>query len=220
MGALPRPDHAPGPVRELNDALHGLHHLAGWPSLRTLARDAGCSHTTVSHVFSATRLPAWGVVELLVEAMGGDTAHFHELWLSASSPGRVGATAPAIAGRRIELPAVRRHLETGTGLLLVNGEAGIGKTKLVSTAVALSAADVFVATGPCLPLSSEAPLMPAADALRSVYESDGGRWLGKAVSQCPPYVLDSFTVLVPELAHWDVPALLTRDARAAPVLSR
>ena len=36
MGALPRPDVPPGPQRELVDALHDLHHRAGWPSLRLL----------------------------------------------------------------------------------------------------------------------------------------------------------------------------------------
>ena len=149
MGALPRPDLAPGPQRELNDALHALHHRAGWPSLRNLASDAGCSHTTVSHVFSSPKPSRWGVIELLVEAMGGDTAVFHDLWLSASSsgPSTLDKGASAIAGRKTELASVRRHLETGAGLLLVIGEAGIGKTRLVSTAVALAAADVFMATG-------------------------------------------------------------------------
>lgn len=61
---------------------------------------------------------------------------------------------------KTELATVRRHLETGDGLLLVTGEAGLAKTKLVTTAVALVAVDVFVATGSCLPLSSEAPLRP------------------------------------------------------------
>ena len=55
MGALPRPDLPPGPQRDLTDALHGLHHRAGWPCLRTLAREAGVSHTTVSKVFSSPR---------------------------------------------------------------------------------------------------------------------------------------------------------------------
>ena len=181
MGALPRPDLEPGPQRDLNDALHALHHRAGWPSLRNLGRDAGCSHTTVSHVFSSPKPSRWGVIELLVEAMGGDAAEFHDLWLSASSPesAHCGCRPYAIAGRKTELATVRRHLETGAGLLLVTGEAGIGKTKLVSTAVALVAPDVFVATGSCLPLSSEAPLMPVADALRSVYESDGAQVAGQ-----------------------------------------
>ncbi len=77
MSALPRPDLPPGPHRDLNDALHDLHHRAGWPSLRTLARAAGVSHTTVSHLFSSTRLPSWGTVELVTEAMSGDTSDLH-----------------------------------------------------------------------------------------------------------------------------------------------
>ena len=39
MGGLPRPDLPPGPRRDLSEALHDLHHRAGWPSLRTLARE-------------------------------------------------------------------------------------------------------------------------------------------------------------------------------------
>ena len=70
---LPRPEVPPGPRRDLDDALHDLHHRAGWPSLRTLAARAGCSHTTVSHVFSAPRIPRWPVLELLVELHRGDT---------------------------------------------------------------------------------------------------------------------------------------------------
>src|SRR6188472_3122539 len=69
VSALPRPDLPPGPQRDLVDALHDLHHRAGWPSLRAMAKQAGCSHTTVSKVFSSPQLPAWGNVELLVEAM-------------------------------------------------------------------------------------------------------------------------------------------------------
>ena len=86
MGTLPRPDIPPGPQRDLVVALHELHHRAGWPSLRSLAREAGCSHTTVSNIFSSPRLPTWGALELLVEAMDGDTADFHQLWIAASRP--------------------------------------------------------------------------------------------------------------------------------------
>ncbi|GAA2142327.1 helix-turn-helix transcriptional regulator [Nocardioides koreensis] len=205
MGALPRPDVPPGAHRDLVDALHDLHHRAGWPSLRTLAREAGCSHTTVSAVFSSPRLPSWGTLELLVEAMDGDTHHFHDLWLAASSPTDTRSpTIARIAGRRTELTAVRRHLETGTGLLLVTGEAGMGKTGLVATAAAVGS-DGFVATGMCLPLASEVPLLPVADVLRTVHQSDGGHWLDKALSQCAPYVAGSLSLLVPELAEWETP---------------
>src|SRR4051812_10645632 len=133
MGVLARPEVPSGAPRDLVGALHALHHEAGWPSLRALAREAGCSHTTVAAVFSSPKLPSWGVSELVVEAMGGDIAEFRRLWLAASGP--VSDPRSRIAGRRTEVAAVRRHLECGTGLLLVTGEAGIGKTRLVDTAV-------------------------------------------------------------------------------------
>ena len=85
MGALPRPEVPPGPARTLVDALHDLHHRAGWPSLREMAKEIGCSHTTVSAAFSEPRLPRWGMLELLVETLGGDVARIHELWLAASA---------------------------------------------------------------------------------------------------------------------------------------
>src|SRR5207253_2709243 len=106
MSALPRPDVPSGPHRDLVDALHDLHHRAGWPSLRTLAKAAGCSHTTVSTVFSSARPPPWGVLELLVEEMNGSVGEFRQLWLAATDaqPGvRAGA---GLAGRRNELSAV------------------------------------------------------------------------------------------------------------------
>ena len=71
MGALPSPVLPPGAHHDLVRALHELHHEAGWPSLRSLARHTGVSHTTVSKVLSSSVLPPWGTVELLVEAMGG-----------------------------------------------------------------------------------------------------------------------------------------------------
>lgn len=64
MSSLPRPDVAAGPHRDLIDALHALHHRAGWPSLRTLARATGVSHTTVSKVFSTAAVPSWGAARV------------------------------------------------------------------------------------------------------------------------------------------------------------
>ena len=139
-----------------------------------------------------------GVLELLVEALGGGTAHFHSLWLAASTATEeVARPATArLAGRRAELTTVCRHLETGTGLLLVTGEAGIGKTKLVTTAAEQT--ECFAATGHCLPLSTEVPLLPIADTLQSVYDVDGGHWLAHALAACPHYVATAVARLVPQ----------------------
>ena len=198
MSALPRPDLPLGPHRDLVTELHDLHHRAGWPSLRALARETGVSHTTVSKTFSQPALPAWGTLELLVEAMQGDTTHFHDLWLAASTPtdGAPAATL-RIAGRHAELEDVRRHLETGTGLQLVTGEAGIGKTTLVRAAA--ERAQAFVAVGRCLPLSNEVPFMPVVDVLSTCLAESGGQWFDASLTRCPRYVAASLAQLLPEL---------------------
>ena len=116
-----------------------------------------------------------------------------------------------IAGRQAELARVRRHLDSGDGLLLVTGEAGIGKTRLVDTAAG-SATDTFVAKGACRPLSTQVPLLPVTDALRSVHQRDGGEWLRKALADCPPYVVPSLSRLLPELDEWLEFAPVPEDA--------
>ncbi len=152
MGALPRPDVPEGPVRVLFDRLHELHHRAGWPSLREMAKEIGCSHTTVSAAFSEPRVPRWGLLELIVETLHGDTDAFHDLWLAASGPpGPVAPTVPAPApvGPPRELPAdvvaftgrdaqlaaldellARAHGGSALTIAAVSGTAGVGKTAL------------------------------------------------------------------------------------------
>src|SRR5882672_4102576 len=98
--ALPRRTLPDGPVRTLFDQLHELHHRAGWPSLREMATEVGCSHTTISVAFTGPRPPRWGLLELIVETLGGDTERFHDLWLAASratdaAPAAATDTAPA-----------------------------------------------------------------------------------------------------------------------------
>ena len=229
------PTEVTGPARTLNHALHDLHHQAGWPSLRTLAKEAGVSHTTVSKAFSQPTLPTWGTLELLVEAMDGDIGAFHVLWLAASTQtdGADPHAAPPIAGRRAELDAVRRHLEEGTGLLLVTGEAGMGKTTLVQAAMAVPG--TLTLFGRCLPLSVDVPLMPLCDALRGALGHEDGQRLSAALATCPAFVTGELARLVPELgpsgapddplgrqhlftAVADVLAALARDGRVALVL--
>ena len=147
----------------------------------------GVSHTTVSKTFSSESLPTWGTLELLVEAMEGDVADFHELWLSASSAcGRTRSARPE--DRRPPRRARSPYAAISTpapGLLLVTGEAGIGKTALVTAAAA--GARTFVATGACRPLSTEVPLLPVTDLLRQV-RREHPTWFDEALGACPTYV--------------------------------
>lgn len=153
MRALPKPPLAPGPLADLFDALHDLHHQAGWPSLRDLAGEVGCSHTTISTTFSTPRPARWGLLELVVEALGGDTVRFHELWLAATQKtGRPADSAPAVARRYLaprDLPApitplvgrsdemtqldealLAARSSSGPNAVLICGPAGSGKTSL------------------------------------------------------------------------------------------
>jgi tetratricopeptide (TPR) repeat protein len=153
--ALPRPDLPDGPVRTLFDELHELHHRAGWPSLREIAKEVGCSHTTVSVAFSGPRVPRWGTLELIVEALRGDTERFHGLWLAATGAGApIESPAPTVAvspaavpprdlppdvagftGRAGSLAALDRLLDSAgdssaVTIVAVSGTAGVGKTAL------------------------------------------------------------------------------------------
>lgn len=42
------------------------------------------SHTTVNTTLAGARLSGWPVVERIVRALGGNTAHFGKLWRDAS----------------------------------------------------------------------------------------------------------------------------------------
>jgi tetratricopeptide (TPR) repeat protein len=148
VAALPKPVVEDGPVRELFEALHELHHRAGWPSLRDIAKQVGCSHTTVSAAFSEPKVPRWGLLELIVECLGGDTGVFHRLWMAAGSggdpapaPAPVSAQwpprqlindIPGFTGRRDELAALHELLPPdGTAVVVaISGTAGVGKTAL------------------------------------------------------------------------------------------
>jgi hypothetical protein len=198
MGGLPLPELPPGPHRDLVGALHDLHHRAGWPSLRTLAKAAGCSHTTVSTVFSSPRLPTWGVLELLVEAMDGQVAEFRTLWLAATEDQPGAPAPPGLAGRRVELNAVLSQLDGSSGLLLVAGEAGIGKTRLVSTAARLTTG-TFIASVNCLPLANALPMLPVTEALQTLAAEHDGEWMREALASVPTYVPAALSHLLPQV---------------------
>ncbi|HEU4337500.1 MAG TPA: AAA family ATPase [Nocardioides sp.] len=199
MGQLNRPELEPGPHRDLVDALHRLHDGAGRPSLRAIARRAGCSHTTVHHLFTHPRPPAWSLLDAVVTAIGGDPADFRPLWLAATADGARHLPPPArtIAGRRAELLVVRRHLEAGGGLLLVTGEHGIGKSTLL--AAAAQQVSTFVAHSGGHALLAHAPFALVSDVLRRVSLADGGRWFDEALAGCPGFVAPALSRILPEI---------------------
>nr|BAF98618.1 hypothetical protein [Streptomyces argenteolus] len=99
MGQLPKPDLPAGPIRNLSDALHDLHHRAGWPSLRRMATAIGCSHTTVSKMFSSPHLLRWNRLELVVDYLNGERILFKDMWYEATRTSSERTYSPAQASQ-------------------------------------------------------------------------------------------------------------------------
>ena len=94
--------------------------------------------------------------------------------------GRMAGFA-GFVGRDRELSGLRAALEAGTRLLLVVGDAGVGKTRFAREGMRRAAADGVVSVwGGCLPLAEKLPLLPVAEALGELSRLDGGGLLEAA----------------------------------------
>ena len=109
-----------------------------------------------------------------------------------------------MAGRVGELRAVSQLLsrETERAAMLIIGEAGVGKSRLVAAAAdAVTRAGAVVVTGWCLPLSEGLPFLPVMDVLSALGKVDEGRLLKDAFAECPPFVRAEVGRLLPDLAE-------------------
>jgi tetratricopeptide (TPR) repeat protein len=120
------------------------------------------------------------------------------------------AGAGAFVGRAGELSRLQSALAERVRLVLVVGDAGIGKTRFVNEGLARAAAGgMSVISGGCLPLAEKLPLLPVADALDGLSRLDGGTLFEAALEVAPAYVL-------PEVARM-LPRLATAEPATAPV---
>src|SRR5947209_15046459 len=85
----------------------------------------------------------------------------------------VDVVSPVLVGRARELERLRAAVARTTAgepsVVLVGGEAGVGKSRLLEGAFGRSTADVRVLTGGCIELGGEGlPLVPLVEALRTL----------------------------------------------------
>lgn len=73
-------------MTDLSDYLRTLHHNAGQPSTRTLARKTGVSHTTIADVLNATRAPSLQLAEDLARVLDGSPDEAKRLWVETVAP--------------------------------------------------------------------------------------------------------------------------------------
>jgi hypothetical protein len=104
----------------------------------------------------------------------------------------------AFVGRERELARLQSALGDRPRLVLVVGDAGIGKTRLVGESLRRAASGGMVAvSGGCLPLAEKLPLLPVADALAELSRVDGGAPFEAALAAAPAYVRPEVARLLP-----------------------
>src|SRR6516164_11634313 len=97
-------------------------------------------------------------------------------------------TEPALVGRESELSRLLGALGGDARLVLVVGDAGVGKTRFVAEGMArAAAAGTVMVRGECLPLAGALPLLPVAAALSELARVDGSG-LVAALDATPEYV--------------------------------
>ena len=109
----------------------------------------------------------------------------------------------AFVGRGGELDRLGRVLRGDVGaarVVVVTGDAGIGKTRLLAEVIQATP-DVLVLAGGCLPMSEPLPYGAVSDALASLVQPDRRPVLDRALSRCAPYVRPQVTALIPALAE-------------------
>ena len=110
------------------------------------------------------------------------------------------AGPPGFVGREGELSRLLGALGGDARLVMVVGDAGVGKTRFVAEGIALAeAAGMVMVRGECLPLSGTLPLLPIADALAELGRRSGGALLAAALDAAPGYVRDEVGRLLPGL---------------------
>src|SRR5215470_14134690 len=110
------------------------------------------------------------------------------------------ASLAGYVGRDRELSRLQDALSGGARLVLVVGDAGVGKTRFTGEGMArAAAAGMVMLRGECLPLAGSLPLLPVADALRELRGLGGGALLATALDATPAYAREEVGRLLPEM---------------------
>jgi DNA-binding CsgD family transcriptional regulator len=117
------------------------------------------------------------------------------------------AAQPAFVGRERELSRLMGALDGDARLVLIVGDAGVGKTRFVGEGMArATATGMIMVRGECLPLAGMLPLLPVASALGELADISGGGLLESALAATPAFVREEVGRLLPQLAAGDAAA--------------
>lgn len=172
-----------------------------------LAVRAGYSVGHISKLESSVRLPVAATIELLADALALSPAERSALeraarrtgGLSPGSPWAQPQGLPPLLGRELEVAAIERHLTAAAEppLLLLSGEPGIGKSRLLQVAAERGASEGwFVAAGACRRRGAQGPFGPLVEALLDIIRHMDQHQLRVALTGC-----SWLARLIPELAE-------------------
>lgn len=100
------------PRRRLAAALRTLQRRAG-TGIGELAQESDLSVSYVSRVLSGERVPAWPVVHMLTDLLGGDPGDLRLLWEVAQGSARPPRPTMAMAAKRFTAAVRGLHLAAG-----------------------------------------------------------------------------------------------------------
>lgn len=134
-------------------------------------------------------------------------------------------SGPELVGRDTELAALESLLP-GPGLVVVDGDAGVGKTRLVRAFTGRATASATVLAGGCLQFEADIPYAPFAEALPALFgeAASGDRAASYRRVADAVVAAGDRVVLVVEDVHWadastrDLLRYLHRALAEAPVL--
>ena len=107
----------------------------------------------------------------------------------------------AFVGRERELKRLMGALGGDARLVLIVGDAGVGKTRFAEEGMSrATAAGMVMVRGECLPLAGMLPLLPVASALGELGRLRGGGLMESALETAPGFVRGEVGRLVPQLA--------------------
>jgi DNA-binding CsgD family transcriptional regulator/tetratricopeptide (TPR) repeat protein len=110
------------------------------------------------------------------------------------------AGSVGFVGRERELSLLEGALAGTARLVLITGDAGVGKTRFAGEGMRRAAAGGMAwVLGGCLPLAGELPLLPVADALGELSRLEDGGPLDGALGTVPRYVRAEVARLLPQL---------------------
>ena len=105
-----------------------------------------------------------------------------------------------LVGRREDLQGAMEALGAGGRLLLVLGDAGIGKSRFVAEVLDRLEDDGSLAvSGGCLPLAEKLPLLPLTEALRTMARLRDGDLIESALDRSPEFARPEIARLMPQL---------------------